>query len=426
MWRMKWLVFTTILVFLVFSMGVTLLLPETYQATAIIRVVPPEQSVQDPYSQAQTSQALARTYAELFKSPNVFEAAVERGRSSVSPEALAKTTTVSYVEGTDLIRVQVESQDPRQASLLANSLANTFIAEKDPSGGQRLALADPASSPLEPVGPSMPLNLALALLLGTAVAVGGVLLLRFLGIDPSSPEEVEQLVGAPVLASIPDVRRTAKGHHQSAAAFEEAFSTLRVNVDFALDNRQSRGVVLITSALPGEGKTLVSTALAASYARAGYECLIIDAVLRKPQVHGHFSMSNLRGLSHILLEDPQPPDKRTSTFKPADVTNLTVLTGGEITPNPVDLLSSDRARKLICDLREQFDAVILDSPHAFPLVDASILGSQADGIILVVDARKNRRRDLLRAVDQLRRCKGHILGVVLNFVPEEEVAVLRS
>jgi len=272
----------------------------------------------------------------------------------------------------------------------------------------------------------MPLNLALALLLGTGVAVGGVFLLRYLGIyPPSSPEEVEQLVGAPILASLPYVRTSAKDFHTSAA-FEEAISTLRVNLDFDLDNRQSRRVVLISSALPGEGKTLVSTSLAASYARAGYECLIIDAVLRKPQVQNHLSVSNLRGLSHILLEDPQLLNKSASTFNPADIPNLTVLTGGEITPNPVDLLSSDRARKLICDVRERFDTVILDSPPAFPLVDASILGSQVDGIILVVDARQNRRRDLLRAVDQLRSGKGHILGVVLNFVPEEESAVLRS
>jgi capsular exopolysaccharide synthesis family protein len=413
------------LVFLVVSMGITLLLPESYQATAIVRIVPPEQSVQDPYSQTETSQALARTYAELFKSPNVFEAAVDRGRSSVSPDALTRATTISYVEGTDLISVQVESQDPHQARSLANLLANTFIEEKDPSVGQRLALADPASSPLRPVSPSMPLNLALALLLGTGVAVGGVFLLRYFGIyPPSTPEEVEQLVGAPILASLPYVRTTAKGFHKSAA-FEEAISTLRVNLDFDLDNPQSRKVVLISSVLPGEGKTLLSTSLAASYARAGYECLIIDAVLRKPQVHDHLSVSNLRGLSHILLEDSQPLHKFASACKPADIPNLTVLTGGEITSNPVDLLSSARARNLICDLRERFDTAILDSPPAFPLVDASILGSQVDGIILVVDAIKNRRRDLLRAVDQLRRGKGRILGVVLNFVPEE-VAVSRS
>ena len=407
-------------------MGFTLLLPESYQATAIVRVVPPKYSVQDPYAQTETSQALARTYAELFKSPNVFEAAVDRGRSSVSPDALARATTVSYVEGTDLIRVQVESQDPRQARSLANLLANTFIEEKDASGGQRLTLADPASSPLRPVSPSMPLDLALALLLGTGVAVGGVFLLHYFGIyPPYSPEEVEQLVRAPILASLPYVRTTAKGFHQSAA-LEEAISTLRVNLNFDLDNRQSRRVVLISSALPGEGKTLVSTSLATSYARAGYECLIIDAVLRKPQVHDHLSVSNLRGLSHILLEDSQLLHKFASASKPADIPNLTVLTGGEITSNPVDLLSSARARNLICDLRERFDTAILDSPPAFPLVDASILGSQVDGIILVVDARKNRRRGLLRAVDQLRRGKGRILGVVLNFVAEEEVAVSRS
>src|SRR5918998_6422533 len=244
---MKWLIVATILVFLGVSAGTTLLLPETYRATAIIRVVPPEQSTKDPYSQVQTSQALARTYAELLKSPNLFETVVDRGESSVSPGALADATTVSYVEGTDLIRVEVESQDPRQASSLANLLANTFIEEKDTSGGQSLALADPASPPAGPVSPSMPLNLALALLLGTGVAAGGGLLLNSFRGYVSSPEEFEDLVGAPILGSLPRLQTTAKDLRKSAA-FEEAISTLRVNLDFALGNSSNRGVVLITSA----------------------------------------------------------------------------------------------------------------------------------------------------------------------------------
>ena len=418
-WRMKWLIVATILVFLGVSAGATLLLPETYRATAIIRVVPPEQSTKDPYSQVQTSQALARTYAELLKSPNLFETVVDRGEYSVSPGALADATTVSYVEGTDLIRVEVESQDPRQASSLANLLANTFIEEKDTSGGQSLALADPASPPAGPVSPSMPLNLALALLLGTGVAAGGGLLLNSFRGYVSSPEEFEDLVGAPILGSLPRLQTTAKDLRKSAA-FEEAISTLRVNLDFALGNRLGRRAVLITSASPGAGKTLLSSSLAASYAQAGYECLIVDAVLRKPQVHDHFSVPNLRGLSHILLEETDLLHKTIS--KPKHVPNLTVLTGGKVSSNPVDLLSSDRAQKLIRDLRKRFHTVILDSPPAFPLVDASVLGNQADGIILVVDARKTRCRDLMRAVNQLRHGKGRILGIVLNFVPEKGAA----
>jgi succinoglycan biosynthesis transport protein ExoP len=416
---MKWLIVATILVFVGVSAGVTLLLPETYRATAIIRVVPPERSTKDPYSQVQTSQVLARTYAELLKSPDLFERVAERGEYLVSPGALAGATTVSYVEGTDLIRVEVEGEDPRQASSLANLLASTFIEEKDARGGHSLALADPASPPAGPVSPSMPLNLALALLLGTGVAVGGSLLLNTFRGYVSSPEEFADLAGAPVMGSLPHLQTTAKGLRKSAA-FEEAISTLRVNLDFALGDRADRRAVLITSASPGEGKTLLSSFLAASYARAGYECIIVDAALRKPQVHERFAIANLRGLSHVLAEGPERLDESIS--RPGHVPNLAVLTGGKVPSNPVDLLSSDRARRLIHDLRKRFHTVILDSPPASPLVDASVLGSLADGIVLVADARKTRRRDLLRAVNQLRGGKGRILGVVLNFVQEKGVA----
>ena len=106
-WRMKWLAAAILLVFLGVTAGVTTLLPQVYQATATIRVIPSGQAA-DSFSQLQANQALARTYAELLKSPNVYAEAVESENLPVSSEALAKSTTVSYVEGTELVQVLVE------------------------------------------------------------------------------------------------------------------------------------------------------------------------------------------------------------------------------------------------------------------------------------------------------------------------------
>ena len=418
-WRMKWLVIVIILAFLGVSAGVTAILPKVYQATATIRVVLPPQQTTDTFAQVQTSQTLARTYAELFKSPNGFRAAVDRGGLALGPGELAGATSVSYVEETDLIQVQVENTEPRQASSQANLLAKTFIEENPPQAGEKLVLADPAPPPGPPVRPSMLLNLALGLLLGTVMGVGAALLLGFFGDYVSSPEEIEELVGAPVVASLPRIQTGNKGLRKSAA-FDEAIGTLRVNTNFTLGNRTGKGVILIASTLSREGKTTVASSLATSYAQAGHTCLLVDADLRRPQVHKRFQVSNVRGFSDVLFEHDRPEAALNESIStPKDAPNLAVLTSGMMPPNPVDLLSSDSTLDVIRHLQKRFNTVIIDSPASFATIDASVLGSMVDGILLIVGVENTRRRDLLRVVDQL-RSRGRILGVALNYVQANE------
>ena len=422
-WRMKWLAVAILLVFLGVTAGVTALLPQVYQATATIRVIPSGQSA-DSFSQLQANQALARTYAELLKSPNVYAEAVESENLPVSSEALAKSTTVSYVEGTELVQVLVEARDPREASDRANTIAETFVGGRgEDGGGERLVVADAAPVPSDPVSPSWPLNMALGLLLGTAAALGGVLLLDFFGDRISSPREVEEIAGAPILGTLPILKLSKKKDKEAGrdlAAYEEAVRTLRVSLNFALGDSSGKGVVLITSALPGEGKTTVSSYLAESYARAQRRCLLVDADLRRPRIHTHFSLRNLRGLSNLLLEGPGKLPDTVSTVP--DVPGLAVLTSGPIPPNPADLLSLGETKVLFRFMREQFDTIVLDSPPSQGLADTSILSTLADGLVLVVNVRDARRRALSRTVEQLRGSKARILGVVLNNAPEKELA----
>ena len=418
-WRMKRLIIVIILVFVGVSAGVTTILPKIYQATATIRIVlPPKQST-DTFSQVQTSQTLALTYAELFKSPNGFRAAVDRERLSISPGELAGATTVSYVEGTDLIQVQVENSDPREASSLANLLANTFIEENPPEAGEKLVLVDPAPRPEVPVRPSMLLNSVLGLLLGAVMGVGIALLLGYFRDYVFSPEAVEELVGAPILGLLPRVQSGNKDLRKWAA-FEESIGALRANLNFTLGDRTGKGVILVASTLSKEGKTTVASSLATSYAQAGQKCLIVDADLRRPQVHKHFSVSNVRGFSDVMLEHEQPEtalNESLSTLE--DAPNLAILTSGMVPPNPADLLNTDSTIELIRYLKERFNTVIIDSPATLATIDSSVLGSMVDGILLVVNAQGTRRRHLLRVVNQL-RSKGHILGVTLNFVQDRE------
>ena len=161
----------------------------------------------------------------------------------------------------------------------------------------------PALVPAEPVSPSWPLNMALALLLGLLAAVGGTVLLDFLGDRVHSEEELAELVGAPILGFLPRIREKGKKGSHGSAPFEEAINSLRVNLGFALGSNSGSGVVLLTSTLPEEGKTTVAGALAKSYALAKRKSLLADADLRKPQVHSRFGIRN-------ITRSVEPPSRR--------------------------------------------------------------------------------------------------------------------
>jgi capsular polysaccharide biosynthesis protein len=175
-WRMKLLAVLIVLVFVGISAGITMLLPQTYNTTATLRVEVPDLGRGDPASQQKAGQDLARTYTELLKSPNLYKDTVDRQELSVGPAQLRAATNVSNVDGTELIQIKVERSDPAQASSLANAVAQNIVDEYQNTDRERLVLADPAPVPLYPTSPSLQFNMILALLLGTVTSVVLVLM----------------------------------------------------------------------------------------------------------------------------------------------------------------------------------------------------------------------------------------------------------
>ena len=426
-WRMRWLALAILFVFLGVTAAVTTALPRVYEATATLRVIPSQQD-QDVFNQLQARQALARTYATLPQSPAVYENAVDRGELSISPGDLSSRTKISYVDGTELIRVTVEASSPEQARYQADIVAQAIVEdveEQEYTGSERLVVASAPTLPGDPVRPSWRLNMTLALLLGIGSAIGTVLLIEFFSGRISSPEEVEELVEAPVLGLLPDLDKAVRKDNKTGnvqIAFEEAVRTLRINVSSALGGRLDNAAVLVTSAVAEEGKSTISIHLAEAYTRSGNKCLLVDADLRRPQLHRRLSLRNSRGLSDLLLKEPEAMPSLISKVdsKVENSPKLAVLTSGPIPPNAADLLSLAKTEGLVHSMKEQFGKVILVTPPGQVLADASILGKVVDGVILVVDASKANRRALLRTVDQLRASNARILGVVINRAAEED------
>jgi len=194
----------------------------------------------------------------------------------------------------------------------------------------------------------------------------------------------------------------------------EAYRVLRTNLLFAKAGEPVH-IVIFTSSGPGEGKSTTAANTAVSFAQTGRKVILVDCDLRKPVQHKIFGLTN-KGVTNVLVEKIPVEDLLQPTATP----NLSILTSGPIPPNPSELLGSDRMAKLLAELKERAEIVILDMPPVISVTDASVLASAVDGIILVVASGMVRPEMAQKAKDLLQRAKGHILGVVLNRVEIEK------
>ena len=213
---------------------------------------------------------------------------------------------------------------------------------------------------------------------------------------------------------IQEERRCILSAH-SGFFIREAYKTLRTNVTFSLAGEGTSRVVVVTSALQGEGKSVTAINLALSFAEADKKVLLIDCDLRRPKLGRLLDLSSLAGLTNLLL-DPSLLEK--SILKRYNT--IDVLLPGDIPPNPSELLGSDRMKKLLDRLREKYDCIILDTPPINIVTDAVVLAPQTDGVLFVVRANQSERGAVIHAVGQLEDTRAKLLGFVLNGVDPEQ------
>jgi protein-tyrosine kinase len=194
----------------------------------------------------------------------------------------------------------------------------------------------------------------------------------------------------------------------------EAYRTLRTNIEFASLDTPVR-TILITSSIPGEGKTTTASNLAAVFAQAGHDTLLVDVDLRKPGIHKMFNLPNTQGLTNLLRsDDVQVGDVAQVT----EQEHLSVVTTGPLPPNPAELIRSARMRAVLERLAASAEFVIIDSPPLQAVTDAAILSSLVDGTVLVVDAGRTRSGAVRNGRETLAKVGARVLGVTLNRLSE--------
>lgn len=389
-------------------------LAETYQrlitAKPFLDRVSEREAV--PFSSGWLSGAVS---ASVGRSPpllNVRARASDRGLARETAQAVAEEF-IDYAIDLRLAEIaRVQSVAAAQGFTNLQNVTSAQVAAVD-----SLQLLEDVTSPGSPVSPKTRQNVILGSILGLMLAGLAALALESMKDTVRFPDQISRRFGVTSLGTIfkwstNDVQQgNLVIRDAPSSGYAEAFRQIRANLQFAIANLRGNSL-LVSSPAPGEGKSTIIANLALAVAQTGRRVIIIDGDLRRPSVHKLFSdVQREPGLSNYLAD--LEPDLN-AVVRQTTEGSLNVITSGPTPPNPAELLGSPKMATLLDQLRNDYDMVFVDSPPLLPVADGTILASQLDGAIVVVDAFSTRSGSLDAALAAVRHSQVPILGVIVN------------
>lgn len=413
------------------AFGWSALQPRVYTASAsgIVQATGLGTDVGSALVGNQLASSKVSSYVDIGGWRSVAEHAIDELGLDTTPQALVGHVSVSNPLDTVIINVSANAATPEAARDLAEAWIDGMVAEinnletgsPDTPGAVTLVAGQSAALPSSPSSPNTRLNVALGTLIGLALGVGYAVIRHVLDRRVRHPRDIERETGVSVMGTIPldkqltDRRRLFAfdaPERQGSTPVTEAMRELRTNLQF-MDVDNPPRIIVVSSPLPGDGKSTTAANLALSLAAAGQPTVLVDADLRRPTVGTVFGLPDGAGLTDVLAARAQIGDV---AHRPDPSGNLVVLTAGRIPPNPSEVLGSQRMRDLLAELGRTA-TVIVDSPPAIPVTDAAVLSTAADGVVLVVSAGRTTYEMMHKAIENIHKANGRTLGVVLNKVP---------
>lgn len=424
--RKRWLPILLVTAFvLAAAAAASLLATPTYQARSQVFVsVSTGGSTADLLQGSSYSQKQVKSYVDLVTSPLVLAPVISDLGLPTTPDQLARSVTADSPLDTVLINVTVTDVSPQVASDAANAIADslgTQVTELEkPSSGLpspvQISTVRKATVPTTPATPNTKRNLALGLVLGLALGFGLAVLREVLDTKVRTDADVRKVTDVSVIGSIaydedapkhPLIVQTDPHSPRS-----ESFRRLRTNLQF-LDIADRPSTFVMTSSIPGEGKTTTTINLAIALADAGARVVLVDADLRRPSVAKYMGLEGGVGLTTVLIGRASVQD----VVQPWGKGQLHVLPAGQIPPNPSELLGSQSMVHLLDQLAQAYDIVLIDTPPLLPVTDAAILGRLTGGALIVAGSEMLHRQQLTDAIGSLESVGARVLGVVLNRLP---------
>ena len=391
--------------------------------------------------------------SQLMAQKNTLQRAVESLKVEI--EKLREQLKALPESGLQLARLERDVKLNMEVyTMLVQKHQEALIQEAEKI--EEVSIVKPALKPTSPINPPQTASVTfVGTVLGMILGLVFAFIMETMDTSIGTIEDVESYLEVPVVGIIPfiareDIRdillkksnieqsdeiieRNARlvTHFAPKSTLAESYRALRTNIQFSCLEREAK-LLIFTSSSPGEGKSSTTMNLAMVMAQAGSKVLLVDADLRKPMVNKVFGLDREPGLSDVILGNYEFDDViRTVTdimmgkmgmediMTTPGIDNLSIITSGTVPPNPSELLNSPRMPALLAQLKEKFDIVLIDTTPILPATDAAILGSKADGVVIVYQVGKIARGSLKRAKVQMDNVKAKVLGIVLNGLKPE-------
>jgi capsular exopolysaccharide synthesis family protein len=353
-----------------------------------------------------------------------------------------KKAIASYKQSNpDILTQSLELQRLQRSREVYENVYNVLLQKseeervRNSSNIAGIKIVDMARMPTRPIPKNETRFYALGIILGLLLGLGLAFLLEFNDSTIKSNEDVEKYLALPILGTIPHIahnkkegieirRRSSKSKKQTSvvqypkqllsfsgddSVITESYRSLRTNLSFVSPDRPLQ-TALLTSAGPGEGKSLTISNLAMAYAQMGKKTLLVDTDLRRPVLHHLFELKREPGFCDLFTENP---DYETA-IRPSGRDNLSIITAGIFTPNPAELIASQKMVQHIEYFKKHFDIIFFDTPPVFAVTDATLLGTKVDGVLLVIKAHHTDKEIAMRAVASIQNIGVKVWGVVLN------------
>ena len=337
----------------------------------------------------------------------------------------------------NIIQQEISTNKSLLQSMLERSRTNDVILSDTPNN---VLVADRATVATAAAGPERSKNIFLAFLVSLGLGCGLAFLMEWLNDSVHTSDEIENSLGLPLLAAIPAAplslgkrlvpkrlgfgrkNKRRKDHYDLATydkpEFLEAYVQLRTHLMLSTAGGPPQSI-LVTSGEEGEGKTLTALNLAASLAKTSDKILLIDADLRCPRVNVIKELSNDTGLTTLLTAGAIDEQLLARTIQKDPFSNLHILTSGERTVNPANLLSSEQMRTLLTILSKKYTHIIIDSPPVLYFADSTILSTLVDSVVIVVRDNSSSRQSVLKARKMLQSVGARVIGMVMNGIPRQ-------
>lgn len=325
-------------------------------------------------------------------------------------EALGEMDSARQIADT---QVQITALEAKLADL--QGIYSDLLANTEGGAINTISVIEEAYLPVVPIGPNKPLIILLSAMVGLSLAVVAAYLLEYMDDTVKSAEEVEELANVPVIGylselDVKDIGALYAADNPRHPSVEEMRS-LRTNLEFSGVD-QPLQTLLITSTEMEVGKTSVAANLAIVMSQAEKKVVLVDADLRRPNVHNFYGFQNKIGLSDVFRGEYSLGEVK-KRWHGGDVT---VITAGDLPPNPSELLGSKRMSEIMQTLASSYDIVIIDGPP-FIVADAPVLASKADGVLLIARLGYTRKPAITALLEQIKRSGARVIGVALNRIP---------